>query len=1086
MNTSRIQTIGRTDTMNQRRFLLSLLPGLLALTLALIPGQVSAQAGTNTGAIFARVTDASGPVVGAQLSVTNTATGLVRGGLTDAEGRVTVRRLPPGSYDVTVQSMGYGTEVIEDVRVTIGQTTSLNFQLADQAVELEGITVSGRAQVINTRDGGVRQGINAQEIEALPALGRNFTDFIALSGFVAPIPEETTGGQFALAGQRPSQTNLQIDGADANNSFFGENRGGSRVPFTFSLESIGEFEVITNGFDVEFGNYTGGIINVITRGGTNEYEGSLYTNFRNQDITANDFLGRPVDDYRVNQFAGRLSGPIIEDELFFLVSVDGQIRREPREPITQASFLEGEDPDQSGANEFGRFLDALENQYGVANPAEGFEAFQTQADQVTLFARVDWNINENHRLSARHNWAAFENVDLGGSRLGGRSAAELLESNSHSFVTELQSTWGNTFNTARLQIASERRPRDGNELRPRLVIDALGESNQQVQYGGTNFAFNNRLNEDKIEFSNTLTRVMGGHTVKLGGRAMYTEIVNQFIAFGAGEFRFRDIADFEAFRPYEYTRDQRFDGRLPRADFGVLEWALYLQDEWQITDRLTGTFGVRWDQQEFLDRPSRVVDVERAFGVETGVAPYDVFNLSPRVNFAYDVQGDGSSVLRAGAGYYYGRLPFVLGGNVEQTEVPILGLECRGSIADGDPDAPPIPSNYADWAADGSDNPASCAAAGDLRGIPEYALWQDDFDYPETFKASLGFEQLLGSNTRVAADLIFTDTKNLFTVRNINLRGSQFQLPGEGGRNIYVPADQFDPTAAAGEASRLNTDFAEIFVNYNDGLSRAFSANFELEHRFGRRSSIRGSYTYTNSYDNSSYSCCTAFGGWSNPRVGATSPNDIGGVDGQAWGPSDFVRNHTFIVSGSTELPFGVRAAALWRLNSGAPWGPEQNGDLNGDGLRFNDRVFIFSPENLPLATTDAAEAAEQRALYAGYLEDNPCVGDYEGQIIPRNTCRQPWFNRLDVRLSREFETFNGQNFALEVDLFNVLNGLNSDWGRYVAVSTFRRNLMNPEGFDPTTGEITYSVPTSFGEQTIIGSNLLLQFQAQIGLRYRF
>ncbi|TVR65293.1 MAG: hypothetical protein EA422_04535, partial [Gemmatimonadales bacterium] len=322
--------------------------------------------------------------------------------------------------------------------------------------------------------------------------------------------------------------------------------------------------------------------------------------------------------------------------------------------------------------------------------------------------------------------------------------------------------------------------------------------------------------------------------------------------------------------------------------------------------------------------------------------------------------------------------------------------------------------------------------------------------------------------------------------RNLNLRDAQFTIAGEGGRQVYVPESLFDPSSSAGANNRRNTDFADIYVNYNDGLSRAFIGTVELDHRFGTTSNVRASYTFSRSYDNSSYSCCTANAGWTNPRVGESSPNELGGVDGQAWGPSDFNRRHTFVFSTSTELPLGVRASAIWRVNSGAPWTPEQSGDLNADGVNFNDRVFIFAPEDLPLATDDPVLAQEQRDLYAGYLEEWECVGNYVGQIIPRNTCTQPTFNRLDLRLNRSFETIRGQRFDLEVDLFNVLNGLNSDWGRYVSVAGPRRNLMVPRNYNQATNQIEYSIPTTFGNETILGSNLLLQFQAQVGVRYRF
>jgi hypothetical protein len=158
-------------------------------------------------------------------------------------------------------------------------------------------------------------------------------------------------------------------------------------------------------------------------------------------------------------------------------------------------------------------------------------------------------------------------------------------------------------------------------------------------------------------------------------------------------------------------------------------------------------------------------------------------------------------------------------------------------------------------------------------------------------------------------------------------------------------------------------------------------------------------------------------------------------------------------------------------------------GNLSGDGRSGRDRPFIFSPDELPLAATDPAQQQEQRARYAGYLEDNACVGEHVGEIIPRNTCRQPWFNRLDLKLTRGFQSFNNQRLEVEVDLFNVLNGLDHHWGMYKSVGGNQARLLTANRYDRTTRRVLYDVPTGFGEKN--GSGLLLQFQAQIGIRYR-
>ncbi|MES1259068.1 MAG: hypothetical protein ABUL71_00640, partial [Gemmatimonadota bacterium] len=182
----------------------------------------------------------------------------------------------------------------------------------------------------------------------------------------------------------------------------------------------------------------------------------------------------------------------------------------------------------------------------------------------------------------------------------------------------------------------------------------------------------------------------------------------------------------------------------------------------------------------------------------------------------------------------------------------------------------------------------------------------------------------------------------------------------------------------------------------------------------------------------------------------------------------------------------GFRIGALWRAQSGNHWTPEQSGDLNGDGVAFNDRPFIFKPEDLPLVETDPTKAQALRDRYAGFLKSYPCVGDYVGKIVPRNTCQLPWFNRLDMQIAKSFATGGGRRLEVQADLFNVLNGLNSNWGRYLGVFGANTDLLAPASYDATQKKILYNLPTTFGSTGVAGTNLLFQFQAQLGMRYTF
>ncbi len=1080
--------------------------GLAALVaaIAIHSAAALAQGTTTTGAIRGRVADTAAVALGsAQVVAVNEETGFSRGAVTDDEGVYVIRLLPPGLYTVTARRIGHQPLEQRGIRVIVGSTTASNFALRTASAVLGTVEVVGQVDGVDITQGGIKQTVSEEQIRSLPTLGRDFTDFINLSGLVSPQEDITTGGQFSIAGQRPSQTNVQIDGVDANNSFFGENRGGSRIPFNFSLESIREFQIITNGYDVEYGNYSGGVINIVTKGGTNTHRATVYGNFRNEQLTKDDFAGNPPRDFQVQQYAGRVEGPIIRDRLFYLLSLDGQRRREPFRSVTPAlyradSVRKVANDSASAAVAFGeaargleRFYSILTTQYGVDDPASQYGDFETTNDVFTLFGRLDWNASDKHRLSLRHNYSDYDNLNEAGTFFGGLTRAESFRNRTNSFVSELTSIFReNVFNVLRVQLSDESRPRDGNSKLPEISVNIT--PNTVVTYGGASIAFNNYLAEKKFQVINNLTVDLGAHSLKLGTNNIFADIENRFWNRGSGFYSFNNLDALEQLRPSSYTRSVRSDGGIPRAAFGAQEYSAYIQDDWRATPKLLASFGLRYDVSRYGDRPARVIDVERAFGFETGTAPIDNDNISPRLSFTYDVRGDASEVVRLGGALFYGRVPYVMGGNVAITEVPMLDLDCRGAA--GEPNAPPVP-NYPDWSSTGADNPFNCAGVGGVGGVPTYTFWNPEFELPETWRANLGYERLFGDGYRFSADLLVSASTKLYTVRNLNLRPEQFRLDTEGNRAVFVPRGAYTPsTSATGPARLRNTDFGDLFVNYNDGVARSQAATFTVDRRFAERSQLSASYTYTRAHDNSSYSCCTAFAGFENPRVGAEGPNMIGGAgdDDGAWGPSAFVRNHTVVVTGMTRLPWDIDLTGIWRSQSGTPWAPEVNGDINGDGIRFNDRPYIYASADLPVFTgtrtgTDSTLfVGDTRAFYASVLAENECIGDYVGEILPRNTCRQPWFSRLDLSIRKQVEVRDRRAAEITLDLFNVLNGLDSDWGRYESVTTSRRNLLTPQGYNAATGEVLYTVPETFGDRTQVGFNLLLQFSAQLGARLYF
>jgi hypothetical protein len=1105
----------------------------IALNLGLVGffQPTTAQQGATTGTIRGRVTTADNqPVPGAQVVVRNTATGMSRGVLSDAEGRYAALLLPPGGpYTVRVTSIGHQDAERSGLFATAGDAITVNFALGVQVVQIEGVTVVSAAPRIDVTQSGVVKRVGTEQVENLPVAGRDFTDFLNLSPLVSPQPAIGTGGQFSIAGARTSGTNVQIDGTDANNIYFGENRGSSRSPFAFSLESIKEFQLITNGYDVEYGSYQGGVVNAVTRSGSNDFRGTAFYYRRGESLTGNDFNGAPPRDYHVNQFGASISGPLLRDKLHFFLSADIQRKAQPLFAFVPAQST-------ISADSVTRFINALTNRYGVANAASYFGDFEQEENNTVLFGRIDWTLNDNHRLTLRQNYSDFEQTN---DRLNPNEAitntGPFLDK-VHSTVAELNSILGsNLVNTLRFQWSYEDRPRPGRDDGGYIPQFTVGSGQTQVGtgssgiFGGDNTLFRNRLEESKLQFIDNLNYRWGSHSLKLGGNVLFGNNVNMFWLSGAGTFAFNSLTDFEAGRVNRYTRNVRrcpaaltanavgeavicpeYD--VPLAEFDYTEYAAYVQDDFQLTDRFLVTGGVRFTGTTFPDAPPRSQTVLDSLGYDSSVMP-SFTGFSPRISFTYDL-GNADRVLRGGVAMLIGRAPTVLAGNAISTERPLLSISCTGAD---------IPTLNAQTMAEmlaapqGSKNPVACRSGAAPTGRAEFSLFEQDYELPQTLKASLGYEHVFGTGTKLGLDLIYSNSTKQFTVKDLNFgarscqTGSMvnrdpanvtacFQLANESNRPVYIPRQFYNPRNAAGAGTPTNVllpstfrntiiNLDRVYLNTSDGEARSYNGTVSLEQQIGTRLQATVSYAYVNAYDNSSFSCCTSNEGWGS-ELTAGNPNVVGdaGDDELLWGPSRFAREHTLVASFLFKAPYGIRLNGIWRSQSGLPFTPVVDGDLNADGQSFNDRATVSRSLQFLNGQADLDKLDT-------LIEEWDCLSSQIDQIAKRNSCNGPWWHSLDLRLSKELRTFRGQSAELLVDVFNVLNGLNEDWGRYMGVFTGATNLVRAERFDPVTGRVVYSVnytpatdtapARGFGVAQPTGFDPF-QFQAQIGLRYRF
>ena len=1077
-----------------RRLVRSAGAAAICATLAalfLFPTSSTAQEGVTSGSLGGVVLAPDGtPVADAAVRVTSQAQGFERSVLTDASGRFRVPLLQPGLYTVTAELPPNQPVTVSDVRVTLGERTSVTLELQPVAGEALEVTVGGATQ-IDVSQAGVAEGIDTEQISQLPTSGRDFTDFINLSGLVSLQPGITTGGQFSIGGARTSGTNVQIDGADANNSFFSENRGSSRVPFTFSLESVKEFQLITNGYDVEYGRYSGGVVNAVTKSGSNEFQGSAHFFWRDEAFTTDNFDGTQPSDFQAFQYGGTVSGPIVEDKLHYFVSGDFQQFDQPTFALTPERTNIHPDTIQ-------RMQDILVDTYGFERSfiEDQFGTFTETLDQTNLFGRLDWTISPDHRLSVRVNYQDFTNKNdrLREDGTEARTAGSTFLDESLSVVGEWNAIFSpDVYNTLRIQYSDEDRPRPGNSDLPNFRIfttDQDGNSTPMF-FGGENFGitFANRLQEEKIQITDNLTFNAGDHTVKVGTDNVFTNIVNKFWLNGNGLTTFGDLDEFESQQSGFYFRvlPTTDNPQPPLADFGVNEWAFYVQDQWQASDKLLLNLGLRYDRTTYPDPGAPLADSDFAsavesFGLSEQTVPEDNDNWGPRFSFTYDVDGDESSVLRGGAGIFYSSAPGVTHGNVLQsTPNPNKFFGCVGPSWDDyrNMDGPGnVPT--------GADDPAGFAFFC-FPAVPEMTVWGNGVEDATTYKANLGYEQRLSEDWKAGLQAIFTRTTNLFGAVNTNLDtdltdGSGFTRPT--GRPVFVNPDTYTPTAGDDdiEAATNTSDVRTLYTQVSNGDARAY--NFKLDLKGNPTDDLRvaASYTLNFAYDNSSTECCTANALLFDTPT-AANPNvlgDPGDDEVGSWGPSKNERRHVLVLNAIWDMGAGFQLSGIYRGQSGNPFTPDVAGDLNFDGDDGNDRPFLPDPSN-PGAGGYAFASQGDLQQYQSLLSEFDCLQEAVGSIISRNTCRDPWYHSVDLKLKKEFDTFGGQRFDIILDMFNVLDGLGMDAGEFV----FRNdNLFRVTDYDSDTDQITVSTG-QFGDEIPVGFSPF-QFRAQIGVQYHF
>lgn len=1014
--------------------------------------------GVTSSAVTGRVTTAEGGgLAGAQVVAREVGTGTEYRVVTREDGRYLLTGMRPGGpYRITVTGLGYAAAERTGIELALGQTARFDFTLAAQALVLETIQVTGeRNEVISSGRTGTSTVIGDSAIRRLPTLTRDFTDFVRLT------PQISTGGNGTSAGGRNNRYNsIQIDGA-VNNDLFGlaasGTPGGQANARPITLEAIQEFQVVIAPFDVRQGGFTGAGINAITKSGQNDFFGSLSYYGRNQDFVGRyalgDSLSRSIDDFDQNDLAGSFGGPIVRDRAFFFVAGERSRRSAPLNAVAGTATA---DVTLAQANEVRSYV--LDN--------FGYDAGQVGAlnlDQGSnnLVARFDFNINDAHRLTLRHNFvdAVDDNLSRSSRSYGLGNAGYEFSSRTNSTVGQLNSSLPRgMFNEFRLGYTTIRDQRVITDPFPRITVEFGSAS---VIAGPDNFSGANALDQNVLELTNDLTVPLGAHTVVVGTSNEFFSFSNLFVRNPFGTYTFDSMDDLRAGDPSRYEYSFLLPGGDVRAEFPVRRFGGYVQDQWDVTPRVRLTFGVRGDLTQLPEDPKDNPDVFTAVGRRTSDVPSGKVSWSPRIGFNWDVRGDRSLQLRGGLGSFSGRTPYVWISNAYgNTGLDYARFTCTGSRTPA-------------FSADPNDQPEACA--GTFSFVPnEINTVDPDFRQPQVARASFAVDARLPLGFIGTLEALHTRTIHDVLYRNLGVEpvaGATVE-----GRPLYQ-ARNFRDLGIGDIIDITNTD---------QGFSTSLTA--QVQRGFQDGWDFSASYTRTIAKDVNALSSSQAISNWrfTPTRSDPNSPE---------LARSRFEIPHRVLLSGSYQARF-IRSAPtdisfIYVGESGRPFSFLYGNDINMDGSFGNDLVRVPANANdIEFADEQVSgrliTEAESRQNLDSFIESFPCLREARGEVIQVNSCREPWSNRVDVRFAQTIPTLRAQTLQFTVDVLNFGNLLNSEWGesRFVNFQTY--SLLSRRSSTPDAqGRYTYR-PFVANQDPFGISNLASRYQIQAGLRYRF
>jgi outer membrane receptor protein involved in Fe transport len=1046
---------------------------------------------TTTSNIKGVVKNAAGVAIdGASVLAIHTPTGTKYSSVSNAEGRFSILNMRVGGpYKVAVTFIGSRKEEFNEVYLDLGKTFSLDVVLADESQALEEVKIVGsKSKIFQSNKTGAETTIGRKELAALPSISRSAEDFTRLE-------PTASGGSFG--GRNDQYNNYSLNGAVFNNPFGldAATPGGQTNAQPISLDAIDQIQVATAPYDVTLSGFTGASVNAVTKSGSNEFHGTAYGYFRNENMTGDKVRGESifVPSLEQTQAGFSIGGPIIKDKLFFFANYEIDKRSD-----LGSSFIANNGDGVTGVNEsrvlesdlisvynaLTNLKDASGNNFGY-NPG-AYQGFIHNSNSNKGIIKIDWNINDNNKLAVIYNFLdASKDKPAHPTALGfrGPSASILQFQNAgyqinnelSSFLVELNSKINeeisNKLQAGYTAFNDYRNPFST----PAPIINIKdGAGANYIIAGHEPFSINNTLDQKVFQITDNLSYVVGNHSFTFGGSFEKFAFKNSFNLTGYENFGnpngyaglffspYFTVADFlaDAAKPYatsmvaqnmQYAIDQYNNkGKIPVGDIGgwklaelnVGQVAFYAQDDWNLNDDFKLSLGLRADKPLYFDTADLIqkyMDVNAASGAvrDETIDYYDPATGEAVKLISTDLPSDKL--------LWSPRLGFnwnIEGENISQ-------LRGGTGIFTGR-----IPFVWLGNQVSGADDSF-------------LEIMDPDYKWPQVWRTSLGYDHKFKSNYILTVDMSYNKDINGVHVQNWGLKTPSGTLAGTDNRAIYLASDK-------------GANNAYVMTNSDKGY--AFNSSVKVQKNFDNGVYASIAYNYMISKDvNSIEAEITGDAFAFNPA--------LGNVNNAVLSNSKYGDNNRFVGVGSKKWKYGkdkwaTTVSAVFEYAQGGRFAYTYGGDINNDGSGANDLIYV--PTSAQISTMTFSGAG-QGAAFDNFISQDDYLSERRGQYVERYGALSPWRGKWDMKILQDFnfkvssasEKTNTVQFS--IDILNFSNLLNSDWGL----------VQTPVSIQPIGVSVVGNTPTyTFnGTQTktfAYDASLASRWQMQFGIRYIF